>query len=401
MTHTADPVPVRFNAVNTTSTANPLTQTYTCGSGATVLIVFLFYAGGTARSGGAPTYNGVALTQVDTQAKGTTSPEASTEMWYLLDPPTGSALTVSVPNAGGLAMGGTIMSRKAPAGKTTRFDAGDAVDKATGTNPTHALNVGADTFVVACVADGANAWSPTAFTGTAIHNDDWGTWGGSSQLIDHTGAAGSQTMTWTFGTSEDHGVVIASFKEVSSGVLSVTLDDAVLSTTGTLPISGQLSNTLDPITLSSTGTLPVVGQLAATLQDVSLSATGAVAIRGQESVTLDDVTLVSIGGFVIQGQGSPILDNVTLTAIGALSLQGILGVTLNDVVLIATGAGAIVPPAPPVAGQVGGGGGNNRGEFPTRVLVRPQKDVRIPVVEIPVLSRAKLEEDELLVLLES
>ena len=42
---------------------------YTCGAGATLLVLGIVVDGLTARTGGAPTYNGVALTQASTNAQ--------------------------------------------------------------------------------------------------------------------------------------------------------------------------------------------------------------------------------------------------------------------------------------------------------------------------------------------
>lgn len=198
---------------NTTATTNPLTATFTPASGVTVLVLTILYAGSTARGGGAPTFNGVEMTQAGTQQKGTTSPECSCELWYLLNPPIGS-YTVSIPNSGGVALSADISSFKAASGKTSALDIASGKNGATSTNPatdSFSTTVNGD-VIVAVVANGAQTWSGTA-SGTLLYNSDNGAWGGGSQYLLQA-TAGSTAMSWTFGTSEDWGVQAAAFKEV-------------------------------------------------------------------------------------------------------------------------------------------------------------------------------------------
>jgi hypothetical protein len=84
-----------------TGSSGPLTSPYTCGAGATVLVLGIVVGGATLRTGGAPTYNGITMTQADETTQYATSPETSVEMWYFLDPPVSAEYTISVPNAGG------------------------------------------------------------------------------------------------------------------------------------------------------------------------------------------------------------------------------------------------------------------------------------------------------------
>ena len=118
-------------------TASPLEASYTCGSGATLLVVGIVAHGATARTGGAPTYNSVAMTQVgETRSSGQ---EAVVEMWYLPSPPTGSAYTISVPNSGSLTLHVIASSYKAQSGYTSTLD---VTNYATGssTNPSPAFD---------------------------------------------------------------------------------------------------------------------------------------------------------------------------------------------------------------------------------------------------------------------
>ena len=117
MAHTFD-TSARFPAAGT-SAANPLQGSYTCGAGATVLVVIPLLGDDLPREGGPPTYNDVELTKAgDSQGAG----ECSAAMWYLLDPPTESALTISCPNTLGLPMVLIVASAKAQAGYTSVLD---------------------------------------------------------------------------------------------------------------------------------------------------------------------------------------------------------------------------------------------------------------------------------------
>lgn len=219
MAHTFDTsLRIPTTSVNT---SNPQSGSYTCGAGATLLVVSLVYAGSTARSGGAPTYNGVALQQADIQRYGSTNPEASVEMWYMLNPPTGAAYTISVPNAGGLNMATMIASFKAQSGYTSFLDVSNG-NGAVSTNPSVSVTTTADgDVIVAAVANGAQSWSGTP-VGTNVFTNDNGSWGGGLQYLLQT-SQGTQAMSWTFGTSEDWGVVVAAFKE-APGSQNISVD---------------------------------------------------------------------------------------------------------------------------------------------------------------------------------
>jgi hypothetical protein len=196
---------------NVTSTANPLTANFTCGSGSTLLVVSLIYVGAVNRAGGAPTYNGIALQPVGTPRRGVTSPECTAEMWYLLRPPIGLARSVSIPNSGALAMKAYVSSAKSSRGASFLNATGGA--GTTGTNPTgNVSTTSGDTITFAVVASGATTWLPTARTGVQIGDDDLGAWGGGAQYFIKP-TAGAQAMSWTFPTSEDYGLVVGAFKE--------------------------------------------------------------------------------------------------------------------------------------------------------------------------------------------
>lgn len=211
------------SVASTTLTDNPVTGSFAAGTGATVMVMMLAYAGTTARGGGAPTFAGSALTQAGTQRYGATSGEASAEMWYFLSPPTSGSYAVSIPNTGALALSADIASGKAAAGYGSVLDAtsGSANTGAT-TNPYTTITIsGSGDILFGNVANGAQNWNPTATSGSILYNRDNGAWGEGSQY-DLQPTAGLKTLSWTFGTGEDWGVCAVAFKEQpGNAVLSI------------------------------------------------------------------------------------------------------------------------------------------------------------------------------------
>lgn len=200
----------------TSSAGNPITTaSVDTDAFEKVLVLLIKTTGATNRAGGSPTYGGVALTQASTTQKAVTSPEASAEIWYLLDPAVGPA-TLSIPNTGAATLYYTVLTIRGSSstnGKVTLDGASGG--NATSTNPTPGAVVLDDygCFGVAITAGGWTSWAPSAQVGTIIANTDDGAHGGGEQYIQNVGP-GSHTLSWTFGTSDDWGAVSAYFTEV-------------------------------------------------------------------------------------------------------------------------------------------------------------------------------------------
>lgn len=204
----------RANRVaRTLSSSNPVSFSMAVSQGDTVLVLLLNVVGAAVRGGGAPTYDGVPMTQASTQQIAAASPEASAEIWYVLNPLPGNR-TVSIPNSGSLAIRYTVEAGQAEAGGSSALDGANG-NNATGTNPSPGAVTITQSGDVAwsIIAGGAQTWSPSAQVGTAIANTDDGATGGGEQYALNP-AVGSLTLSWTFGTSEDYGAVAVAFKEV-------------------------------------------------------------------------------------------------------------------------------------------------------------------------------------------
>jgi hypothetical protein len=175
-------------------------------------VLLLKTAGGTDRTGGAPTFAGLTMTQASTTQKAAASPEAGAELWYLLQPPAG-ANTGSIPNAGTLTLYYTWATGKAAPGHVSLLDGANG-GNGTSTNPTPGAVVtttnGDIGFAIA--ASGVTTWAPTAQAGNVIANTDDGTHGGGEQYYLQD-TPGSITLNWTQG-SDDWGAVAAFFRQV-------------------------------------------------------------------------------------------------------------------------------------------------------------------------------------------
>lgn len=197
----------------TSSTGNPITVGSTAiNAGETVFVVMLHVVGATNRAGGSLTLGPYTLTQANSTQKAVTSPEGSTELWYLLNALPGS-YTLTIPNTGALTIRYQTAWGKAKGGGTS-FVRGSNGGNGTSTNPTPgAISCISGDICFSTVFSGATTWAPSARQGTQIQDTDDGAFGGGTQYYLVPSDA-SVTMNWTFGTSDDWGSVSAAFGEI-------------------------------------------------------------------------------------------------------------------------------------------------------------------------------------------
>jgi hypothetical protein len=203
----------RFPTSASSTTTNAWSLGYTCTTGSVgVLVVFAIWSGTTGRTGGAPTYAGSPLTQASTQ-QGVT--ETGIEAWYLLNPASGS-FTLTVPNNGGRDGWVYVASAKSSSGSVSFAYDSVGVNATTGSKPwTTITTVATPTIIFTGIGTGDNTWLPTTLSGTALYNDDNGTWGGGAQYTVKTAAAGATLVSWTDATSDDYGAIAVAFKEIT------------------------------------------------------------------------------------------------------------------------------------------------------------------------------------------
>jgi hypothetical protein len=207
MAHTIGSLPARASG-----TSNPFVLTQATLNGETVMVVMLKAAGATDRAGGAPTYAGRTLVQASTTQKAASSPEAGCEFWYLLQPPSG-VHNLIIPNTGALTIYYQIGYGRANNGWLSLFDGASGAN-ATGTNPSPGAitTTAAGDIIFAVCAGGWQDFTTGSTAFTQISENDDGAHGGGSHYNLQV-SAGSITMSWTHGTSEDYGAVAAAFKE--------------------------------------------------------------------------------------------------------------------------------------------------------------------------------------------
>jgi len=187
---------------------NPRILSYTCGSGTTLLVVMIQHLQ-TSRTGGAPTYNSVAMTQVGAEVLN--AQEVGVEMWYMIDPPTGAAHDISVPNTGSQNIQVNAASFKAQAGATSALDQNTSTN-VDGANPSLNRTTTVDGDVCIDVLGDGYTSPPSARTHTLLYTDDPGAFSYETQYA-LQGSYGLITMSHTV-ASDDVAMIMACFKEV-------------------------------------------------------------------------------------------------------------------------------------------------------------------------------------------
>jgi hypothetical protein len=244
-----------------TGSTSPVTANYTAAAGSTVLVLGIVTGGSVARAGGAPTYNGVALTQADSTRKAASNPETNVELFYLLDPPTGSALSISIPNTGTRSLFVEASTYKAQSGYISQLDVANG-GSGTSTNPSVSVTTttNGDT-IVAVVGSGAQTWAPSARSGTQLNDNDDGAFGDGNQYLLQTNA-GAQAMSWTFGTSDDWAEVVAAFKEV---IKTTTLANGASEPSNVTIAPGASATDIDNFTFATNGSTDTITAATVTL----------------------------------------------------------------------------------------------------------------------------------------
>ena len=230
MAHTFD-TNLRF-----TGSSDPLTSAYTCGANATLLVLGIVTGGSIQRSGGAPTYNGVALTQADQTRQYVTNPETSCELWYLLEPGVSSALEISIPNPNSLTLHVQASSYNVASGFTSALDV-EGGNTGTSASPSVSVTPTVNGAVIVGVFGSGEDFIPTAQSGTELNATDNGLYADASQytLQAVAGAIATDWTTQTYGAGvygggvyngdDDWCMSVAAFKQTN---VTVTVEPDVL-----------------------------------------------------------------------------------------------------------------------------------------------------------------------------
>ncbi len=201
----------------TSSAGNPITFSYTVAPGDHVICVMIKGDGGTNRAGGSPTLTGgpqnYTFTQRNSTQKAASSPEASCELWDVINP-IPATYTLTIPNTGPITTFTTVAIGRARLGGRAFF-IGTNGGNGTSTNPTPGAVTVTDAGAIgfAIVASGLQSWNPSGQVGTVIANTDDGAHGSGEQYI-LSPAIGSHTLSWT-ASSDDWGAVSAYYGEIA------------------------------------------------------------------------------------------------------------------------------------------------------------------------------------------
>lgn len=178
---------------------------------ATLVVCTIVSAGATARSGGAPTYQGVTMIQADTRRVYTTNPEAAAEMFYIVGQrvQAGITATISVPNTNTRTLHVVASSYISQSGYTSVFETSNG-SSGLSSNPSVSTTVTAGGVVVAVMGNGGNS-APTGRSGTTLYEIDNGAYSDDHQYTLSAGG-GSVASSWTIST-DDWGMCVAAFGE--------------------------------------------------------------------------------------------------------------------------------------------------------------------------------------------
>lgn len=198
-----------FDAVSTYNGAGASDQfTHTCGAGTTVLVLCVT-VGAADVTGTHVNYNGVAMTEVASSPQDIS--ETVSRLFYMIDPPTGSAYTVDFDNpATSRTFAASASSYISSTGKTALDgDTGSAADPDTDPTSDSITPTKDGCVIVQCSGTGDS----TTMTGnrTLLFKHDFGLRIGGHQYALQNGA-GLITFTWNTTIAEDGTHVLAAFK---------------------------------------------------------------------------------------------------------------------------------------------------------------------------------------------
>ena len=186
----------------------PVTDTFTVGADARLLVYSIMTKTSSTRTG-TPTYNGNGLTEAINL--GDTGGEGTAELWYMINPPTGSDYAVSVPNAGTDEVN-LVISSYTPATENATYVFVNATGTSSTTaNPSIAITPAASGDVIVTAFFSGYKTVAGGNSDTLLYKRDTGGEGYGSQFK-ITSDATEQTLTWTQG-SDDLQLVAAAFTE--------------------------------------------------------------------------------------------------------------------------------------------------------------------------------------------
>jgi hypothetical protein len=213
----------RLIKARTTYGASGPSESLTVQAADTVIVCMIKTTGATTKLGAAPSIGGVSLTQANSTQIAAVTPEASCELWYLLNPnasPGSGSQTFAFGNSNAVTGFYTWAAGQSATGKSALQGTNGANGTSTNPAPGSITPSAIGDIGFAITAGGWTTWAPSAQAGTIIANTDDGADGGGEQYI-ITPNATAVNLGWTFATSDDWGAVAAFFKEVPKGRITM------------------------------------------------------------------------------------------------------------------------------------------------------------------------------------
>lgn len=290
----------------------------TIQSGDTVVACLIKVTGGTNRTGGAPTLNGVAMTQANSTQKAASSPECSAELWYILNPGVSGSVAFTLPNTNASAGFYTLTAGQSASGGSALQGSNGANNTSTNPAPGAVTPSAAGDIGFAIVASGAQTWSPTARAGTQIADTDDGAHGGGEQYI-ITPNTTAVNLGWTFGTSDDWGAVSVFIKQTPNIYTSTPVAKALTFAGQTVSVLRHRSATPQTAALSFAGqTVSVSRVRVATPQAASLTFAGQTPTVLHHRLVTPTAKALSLTGQTV----SALRHRLTTPTAGAIALSG-------------------------------------------------------------------------------
>lgn len=321
MAHTFD-TNLRF-----TGNSNPLTSTYTCGASAKLLVIGIVTKGSVQRSGGAPTYNSVALTQADETRQYSTNPETSCELWYLLEPGVSSAYQISIPNPASLTLHVQASSYNVASGFTSALDV-DGGNTGLSASPSVSVTPTVNGAVIVGVLGCGQDYAPTDQSGTELNAADNGLYSDNNQYALQAVAAAIAT-DWTtgvygggvygaglYGGADDWCMCVAAFKQTN---VTVTVEPDAIALT--------LSLISPAVAIEEAGVEDITVLPSAIALTATLSAPTAVADKTHEPTAIASTLTLNAPSVIIDITVEPSALSLSLS-IGAITVVAEQNVTV-------------------------------------------------------------------------
>jgi epidermal growth factor receptor substrate 15 len=293
---------------------NPNTVSHTCAASADLLVAVIFVNGNTARTGGAPTYNGTTMT--DSGEGFVVHTECGVELWYLINPDTGSSYTVSVPNSGAINFDISVMSFIPSEGSNALDNAnsGTAVSQ----NPSINVVTGNDNALMVSGLGSGERDVPTAGANySLVHTYDAGnqTWGSEYDL--DAGTAGTIAVDYGTARSDDWGLIGIAFYEVTADPAPNVSDDATVTDSLTITVSAPQPGITDNATVTDSVTASITGGAdpePSVQDDATVTDSTSVTVSDPQITAQDDATVTDSATASVPALSVNISDDLTVAS---------------------------------------------------------------------------------------